>query len=317
MEFVDLKKSLKSAKPKACYYCYGDDEYVLSRAVSHINGLVSFMKELNVIDKEFPSADALIEELMQLPVMSEYRVVTARGKFDEAKLSGYLAKPNPSSVLVLVNYIPHDSWNKAAAPSIPQGAEGVNCNRLEVKYAEQFVRVILKDTGATISPQAVSALYNRCGGYMTRINQEAQKLGFLRAGEEITVADIESLVAADTEFVVYELGDCILRSDCKRALEIVDGMAKNNDLTAAFTLLYNRFKRIFTAAVDPDGLNALGVKPYMATKLTAESAKFSKPRLRALLDMLAKSDYAYKSGAMSQYDALTSFVAQAAYGGAN
>lgn len=148
---------------------------------------------------------------------------------------------------------------------------------------------------------------------MTRINSEAQKLAFLRAGGEITKSDVDAQVTADIEFVVFELGDCILKSDCKRALEIVDGMTKNNDLTAAFTLLYNRFKRIFTAAVDPDGLTALGVKPYMATKFKTEGARFNKARLKSFIDMLAKADYAYKSGAMSQYDALTSFVAQAAY----
>ncbi len=317
MEFVELKKSLKNEKPKACYYCYGDDEYVLSRAVALINGLVSFMREFNVVDKEFARTEDLTDELMQLPVMSEYRVVTARGKVDDGKLAEYLLKPNPSSVLVLVKYIPHDSWNKSTVPSVPQGAEGVNCNRLSVRYVEPFVKSVLKETGATITPEAVTALYERCGGYMTKINSEARKLSFLRANGEITESDVQSQVTADTEFVVFELGDCIIKSDGKRALEIVDGMAKNNDLTAAFTLLYNRFKRMFVASVDPEGLALLGVKPYMATRFKADGAKIGKGRLKRFLDMLAKADAAYKSGIMSQYDALTSFVAQAAYGGVN
>ena len=76
----------------------------------------------------------------------------------------------------------------------------------------------------------------------------------------------------------------------------------------------NRFKKIFAAAVDPDGLAGLGVKPYQANKLKGESGKFSKTRLKSMLDMLAKADYDYKTGAMSQYDALTAFVARAAGG---
>lgn len=149
---------------------------------------------------------------------------------------------------------------------------------------------------------------------MTRINSEAQKLAFMRAGAEITSDDVEELVNADTEFVVFELGDSILAGNGARALEIVNGMAKNNDLVAAFTLLYNRFKKIFAAAVDPDGLAGLGVKPYQANKLKGESGKFSKARLKSMLDLLAKADYDYKTGAMSQYDALTAFVARAAGG---
>ena len=188
------------------------------------------------------------------------------------------------------------------------------CNRLDIKYVIPFVRSAIKDSGAVISDAAVRKLYDRCGGYMTRINSEAQKLAFMRAGAEITSDDVEELVNADTEFVVFELGDSILAGNGARALEIVNGMAKNNDLVAAFTLLYNRFKKIFAAAVDPDGLAGLGVKPYQANKLKGESGKFSKARLKSMLDLLAKADYDYKTGAMSQYDALTAFVARAAGG---
>lgn len=316
MEFVELKKHLKAGKPFKAYYCYGDDEYVISRAVSLISGLVSVMPEFNCVDREFTKADELIEQLMQLPVMSEYRVVVARGKLDTATVEKYLASPNPSTVLVMTAYIPHDSWNKAASPDVPNGAEGVNCNRLSVRYVEPFVRSLNEKTGASMGEQAMAELYARCGGYMTRINSEAQKLSYLRAGGEISVADVRENVTADVEFVVFELGDRILAGDPKRALEIVDGMAKNNDLAAAFTLLYNRFKRIFAASVDPDGLSDLGVKPYMATRLKSEGAKFPKAKLKRFVDMLADADRAYKSGAMSQYDALSRFVAVAANGGA-
>ena len=251
---------------------------------------------------------------MQLPLMSSVRVVIARGKIDVAAVGEYLKKPNDTTVLVVVTYIKHDSWGHDASPVIPQGATPVVCNRLDIKYVIPFVRSAIKDSGAVISDAAVRKLYDRCGGYMTRINSEAQKLAFMRAGAEITSDDVEELVNADTEFVVFELGDSILAGNGARALEIVNGMAKNNDLVAAFTLLYNRFKKIFAAAVDPDGLAGLGVKPYQANKLKGESGKFSKARLKSMLDLLAKADYDYKTGAMSQYDALTAFVARAAGG---
>lgn len=61
-------------------------------------------------------------------------------------------------------------------------------------------------------------------------------------------------------------------------------------------------------------MTALGVKPFQAGKLKAESAKFSKTKLKNILDMLEKADYSYKTGVMTVYDALTCFVAQAAYG---
>ena len=76
--------------------------------------------------------------------------------------------------------------------------------------------------------------------------------------------------------------------------------------------MYNRFKRMFTAAVAPDGLAALGVKPGMAARLKRESDGFTKAQLKKILDMLASADYAYKTGAMSIDDALVMFVAQAA-----
>lgn len=315
MEFVELKKQLRSSPPFPCYYCYGDDDYVINRAVALICDLVTELKPLNLVDKEFSSAQNVVEELMQLPVMCERRVVVARGKFDAAPITEYLSKPNASSVLVMTDYIPHDSWGHAAAPKYPDGATAVNCDRLPLKYILPLVRKSLEGTSSRMSDVAVEKLYKRCGGYLTRIMSETEKLSALRANAEITESDVNEHVYADTEFAVFELSDCILKSDGARAVAIVNGMAKNNDLVAAYTLLYNRFKRIFAAAVDPDSLAALGVKPNMAGRLVQESKHFSKARLRTLLDTLEKSDYAYKTGAVSQYDALVGFVVQAAYGG--
>lgn len=311
MEFVELKKQLKTSPPHACYYCYGDDDYVISRAVSLICGLAEEPKAFNCADRIFDRTDDAVAELMQLPLTGKYRVVVARGKTDNEVIAKYLKNPNQSAVLVLPDYIPHDSWNHSAAVSCPEGATPLNCNRLPVKFVYPFVRAITDKTNAKIGDKEIELLYDRCGRYMTRISSEAQKLSFLRAGDTVTAADIAEQVCADTEFVVYDLCDSIIARDGARALAIVDGMAKNNDLTAAFTLLYNRFKRMFTAAVSPDGLAALGVKPGMATRLKRESDSFSKAQLKKILDMLAKADFAYKTGAMSVNDALTAFVAQA------
>lgn len=315
MEFAELKKSL-SAPPKPCYYCYGDDEFVLGRAVSLISDVAGGIKEFNVVDKEFSKISDLVEELMQLPVMGSYRVVVARGKTDISALSDYLNKPNPSSVLVLVSFIAHDSWSHASAPSIPIAVTPVVCNRMDIKYIYGFVRKIADEYGTTFPDKAIARLYDRCGGYMTRINSEAQKLSVYRAGKTVSESDVDAAVEPDVEYVVFEVGDCVITGNTARALAIVGEMAKSNDLTAAFTLLYNRFKRLFAAALDPNGLEALGLKPYAINKLKAESAKLSKRRLKEIVDMLADADMSYKSGVMSQYDALVSFIAQASYGGA-
>lgn len=311
MEFVELKKHLKTEKPKACYVCYGDDSYLIARSAALFGSLAAEPKEFNLVDMEFDNSQALTEELMQLPLTGERRVVILRGKIDNSAVEEYLKRPNPSTVLVLMYYIPHDSWNKSPVPSFPSGAEGVNCNRLSVEHAYAFVRKIADKTGATISDDVIALLFDRCGGYMTRVNTEAKKLSAMRANGVITRDDVVRQVAADAEFVVFELVDSILNGDGARALAIVGGMAKNNDLGAAFTLLYNRFKRIFAASVDPDGLSELGVKPFMATRLKNEGKKFSKANLRNILDMIENADHAYKTGAVSQYDALISFVAQA------
>ncbi len=314
MEFVALKKHIRTDRPRPCYALFGDDDFVISRAISIIGTLASEPKPFNIVDREFSTARELENELLQLPLMGDYRVITARGKVDNAVVEAYLEKPNPSTVLILPYYVPHDSWSHSPSIQYPKGAEPVDCNRLDVKYIYAFVRAVTDKTNSKISDEAIRLLSERCGGYMSRINSEAQKLSFLRADGEITTDDISKEVEADTEFVVFELSDSILARNPARALAIVDGMAKNNDLVAAFTMLYNRFKRIFAAAVNPDGLAALGVKPFQASKFKAESGKFSKSWLKEILDMLAKADYNYKTGAMSQYDALTTFVAYAAGG---
>lgn len=313
VEFIELKKQLKSQKPAPCYVCYGDDDFVVDRALSLLTGLAAEPKPFNCIDREFASSRDLTDELMQLPLIGDYRVVVARGKTDMSAVEEYLKRTNPTTVLVLPAYTPHDSWNRAAAPNIPNGAVGVDCNRLPLRHVVPFVNALCARTKAIADEKAVALLYSRCGGYMTRINSETQKLAMLRAGDKITEADVTEHVKADTEFVVFELCDSILAGDAARALAIVDGMAKNNDLVAAFTLIYNRFRKIFAASVDPDGIGGLGVRPTQVGKLKAEGTKYGKLRLKNVLDMLERADYGYKTGATTVYDALTCFVVQAAY----
>ncbi len=195
--------------------------------------------------------------------------------------------------------VPHDTWSRTSPVKLPAGAEGVNCNRLPIKLVVPFVRATGEKTGASFDDKAISALYSRCGGYMTRINSEAQKLAAMRSGGTVTEADVAAEVTADTEFVVFELGDSIIAGNSRRALEIVDGMAKNNDLTA----------------VSPEELPSLGIKPFMATKLIAESKRLPKRKLKNILDMLCDADLGYKTGATSQYDALSAFVVRASDGG--
>lgn len=313
VEFIELKKQLKSQKPAPCYVCYGDDDFVLDRAMSLLTGLAAEPKPFNCVDKEFATSRELTDELMQLPLLGDYRVVVARGKVDMSAVQEYLKKPNPAAVLVLPSYTPHDSWNKTSEPDIPSGAVGVDCNRLSLNSVIPFVTALCARTSARADERTIALLYNRCGGYMTRINSETQKLSMLRAGGVITEGDVTEHVKADTEFVVFELCDSILSGNPARALTIVDGMAKSNDLVAAFTLIYNRFRKIFAAAVDPDGISGLGVKPTQVGRLKSEGAGYGKKRLKQVLDMLESADYAYKTGATTVYDALTSFVAQAAY----
>ncbi|MBD5131555.1 MAG: DNA polymerase III subunit delta [Clostridiales bacterium] len=314
MEFVELKKHLKAQKPNACYACFGEDDFVIDRAVTLLCSLAGEPKPFNLVDKEFSSGRELTDELMQLPFMSDYRVVVARGKVDTAAVEEYLKRPNPTTVLVLTYYVVHDSWNRSPTLALPTGATPVDCNRLPLNQVTAFVKALAQRTQTTIDDRTIQLLCDRCGGYMTRINAETQKLTLLRAGGTITADDVAENVKPDTEFVVFELCDCLLAGKTARALEVVDGMNKNNDLVAAFTLIYNRFRKLFAAAVDPDGLAGLGVKPFQVQKLKAESSRFSKARLKSLLDMLAAADTAYKTGAMNIYDALTCFVAQASYG---
>ncbi|MCH5155836.1 MAG: DNA polymerase III subunit delta [Clostridiales bacterium] len=313
MEFIDLKKQLKSQKPAPCYVCYGDDDFVLDRAMSLLTGLAAEPKPFNCIDREFISSRELTDELMQLPLIGDYRVVVARGKVDMSAVEKYLESPNPSAVLVLPIYTPHDSWGKAATPTIPKGGVGINCNRMPYNQVAPFVIALCNRTGATAEEKAIRLLYNKCGGYMSRIDAETQKLAMLKAGGQITESDVNEHVKPDTEFVVFELCESILNGDTARALSIVDGMAKNNDLVAAFTLIYNRFRKIFAVSVDPDGIEGLGVKPTQVGRLKTEGARYGKLRLKKVLDMLESADYSYKTGASTVYDALTSFVAQAAY----
>lgn len=314
MKFIELKKSLAGGI-KPCYIITGDDAFVRKSAV----GIFRARLDKSLLDLNFvplgkdASAGDVVSALLTPPIMSDLRVVTLTDyAADLGDVAKYLASPAPGSTLLVVSASMTPNLKKIVALS-----EVVDCNRLDAGYLAQWAIRRAAAYGRTMTADAANALVTRLGRDMTRIVVELEKLVDY-CDEKIDVAAVDEQVVADPEFRIFELSSAIAEKNRAKALAYTDALvADGNQPTALIGMLYNHFRRMLFAALNPDSdtlAAQLKVKEYAITVALRQARGFRLVRLKELFDKLCFYDAAIKAGEMSDRNALYTFVCETVAG---
>ncbi|MBR2967761.1 MAG: DNA polymerase III subunit delta [Clostridia bacterium] len=305
MKFIELKKHL-SQKKEACYLLSGDDPFVISSAIKVFEGLCD-LPEMNVIRLVEPTAADIVNAAVVFPIMSPVRlVVVEKFEKDASDLKKYLNSPSPESVIVIVSPTPTKNLS-----GISDKLTVVDCSRQEMGVITAYIARECNAGGVSITEQAARLLIESCNRYMFRVSSELKKLIAYKSGGVIGAEDVAKLVNADTEYKVYELGDCIASGRGERAITILKDMIDGGSVSAVFGMIYSHFRKLLYVAVTPnddDIKKGLGISDYPLKKLKAQAKEFSPKRLKGMCDRLHKVDTDYKSGLISDKLAITTFA---------
>lgn len=305
MKFIELKKHL-SQKKEACYLLSGDDPFVISSAIKVFEGLCS-LPEMNVTRLVEPTAADVVNAAVVFPIMSPIRlVVVEKFEKDVSELKKYLSSPSPESVIVIVSPTPTKNLS-----GISDKLTVVDCSRQEISVITAYIARECNAGGVSITEQAARLLIESCNRYMYRISSELKKLVAYKSGGVVGTDDVAKLVNADTEYKVYELGDCIASGRGERAMIILNDMIGSGSVSAVFGMIYSHFRKLLYVAVTPsddDIKKNLGISDYPLKKLKAQAKEFSPKRLKSICDRLHKVDGDYKSGLIGDKLAITTFA---------
>lgn len=315
MKFQELKKSL-AQKIYNFYYIKGEDAFLRQKALEMIENASVQFKDLNILrfDDENTNLGNIVDACRALPMLDNRRVVVLKDiavkKQDDLKpLIEYVKKPNPTTVLVIV-----DSNNITAYKKIEEYAEIVDCSKLDSGMLSKLILNELSKYKCKINLDAINALIGYCDLDYTRINNETIKLAnLIGEGGTITLKDVENNVHREVEYDIFELSKAVAVRNGQKAIDIIKHLLERKEAPQMLLMMVqSSFRRMFYTTTSKETnaeiANKLGIKEY-SIKLSREQAqKFTPARLKKILDLGAELDYQIKAGQMSDENALLYYI---------
>ena len=250
-----------------------------------------------------PTGARIVALAQTLPMMAQRRLIYVRDlsamPADEAEpLLGYLARPNPSTVIVAVA-AKIDKRIKLYAQLSRKGYLHV----LEApRQLAPWVRAEAKQQGVQLEAAAVGRLVEAVGDDLSRLALTVEQLGLYAGARPVTVEDVEALVADTRERTVFELTDAIGAADRPRALAAVASLCDQRESAVGVVVMLARHVRQLslvytlreTNVPRPSWGQMLGVPPFVVDKLIAQARSYSPAALAAATQRLANADRALK-----------------------
>ena len=224
---------------------------------------------------------------------------------DANAIAGYLADPNPDTVLALTGDIKADSpLGKSVAKAGEVLVYDVSKRALPGWVKEQFARL-----GATADGEACRALVELVGDDLDELATEVDKLATWAAGEPIGAREVATLATGRADMAIFTLTDAWGRRDVRGVLAACETLLDRSDRSrrdelariagsmAAHVARVRACQSLAAEGVRPrDAAVTLKMHPFAAEKAFAQAANFGSDELGEAVVRLAELDHAVKGG---------------------
>jgi DNA polymerase-3 subunit delta len=279
-------------------------------------------------DPEGVSASEVLDELHTVPFLTEKRVVLIKGadKFvseNRELLEKYFDNPCPSGIFILtVNSWPERT--KLAKKLLTTGKLLHVTQPKRWQLPRRLVQYAHDAHAKSLSEAAAEFLIELAGDELVQLYGEVDKLALFAQGEKsITEQHIESLIGHNRIFSTFTVIDAVIAGDITQAIYRLRSMFAE-DKTAKYTVVGAfafHFRRMFNAKVLLE--NGVG-SAEIAKKLRiwsdkdndffAQLRKMSLKEIGDILQQLAATDYAIKTGRTKAEAAVEQLVLKLAGG---
>lgn len=327
-----VKNALKSnSRRELIYVIAGKGECLVNARCSELVGqlLEPEQRTLGLFDANPAevAVSAILDELRTLPFLTERRVVVVKRADDFVSdnrrlLEGYFDNPSPTGILILTV----NKWDSRTKLAKKLPRVGKLIIAAEPKPSELPRRLMQYCTDAhdkELTRDAAGLLIELTGEITALLYNELDKLALFAASDKaIQVGHVESLTGQNRLFNAFGVIDAMVDGNASEAV----GRLRNllaGDKSAGYTLVGAfafHFRRMFNAKV----LLERGVSvSHIAEKLRIWSNKkayfarlrgMSLSQIGSMLEGLAQTDYAIKTGQANAETAIEQLVLKAAAG---
>ena len=224
---MELERSLRQGL-EPLYLLVGPERYLRRAAAQSITEAAlsaTLIREFNEASFSLltDSVRSAIAAAEQLPMMSERRVVRVRDfarlrDADEDALIAYLSNPSPTTVMI---FSADDlDKRKKSTKALLDACTVVDFSPLKDSEAKAWAKSYLKNLKSAADDQVLSEIVNLVGTDIQTLANELDKLvsAALDTGH-ISRELVDELIGRTRELSNFELGDHLLSSNRKRALE--------------------------------------------------------------------------------------------------
>ena len=162
-----------------------------------------------------------------------------------------------------------------------------------------------------------------CGGLMTGLASEIDKIGAYAPGDHITKADMDAVVDPVLDARVFQMTDAISERNFSRASEILSDLYRmNTEPIVILAVLGRHLRQLWSARLVLErrmGQGELAAlwemkSPWQARKLMDAARRFDLPWCRRAVKRCAETDLSMKSSGLDNQALLTALLLQLANG---
>ncbi|MCI8329859.1 MAG: DNA polymerase III subunit delta [Oscillibacter sp.] len=290
-----LKTDLASGTPAAAYIFYGEESYLREYYLGQLRknlvpqGFETF--NLHTLEGKDLTVQALAEALEPMPMMAERTLTTVTdldlfklGEDQRERLIALLEDLPPYGCLVFVydtlEYKPNRTMKKLCK-ALEDHVEAVEFPAASSADLLPWIARRFKALGKEIDRQTAEYLVFTCGGLMTGLVPEIEKIAAYAKGTAVTRADVDAVADPVLSAEVFRLSDAVLQGDYDRAASILGDLLKmQTEPVMILAALGSQLRRIWTARLALDGghdrywlMELWGMKSDYPAKLLLSAAR--------------------------------------------
>lgn len=265
--FQKLKTDLKEGTLGCAYIFYGEESYLREYYLEEVRKLLipAGFEEFNYHKME--GKDIAVQDLAEMaeamPMMAERTLLVVTDldifKMNEdqrERLIAFLEDIPPYCCVIFaydtVEYKPNKTMKKLVK-ALNDHVEAVEFKAQDSSHLVAWIARRFKSQGKEIDRQTAEYLIFTCGGLMTGLIPEIQKIAAYAKGKAITQKDIDDVTDPVLSAEVFKLSDAVLQGNYDRAASILGDLLKmQTEPIMILSALGSQLRRIHTARIAID-----------------------------------------------------------------
>ncbi len=296
---------------------YGEDYYLISETIDSLTALLP--SGINDIDYlragDGDSLKDFLFDCFNLPFMSEKRLAIVKrssnlSSEDKRALDDYIKSPPDTTALIIAD-------TSGAFKDYIKKTAVIKCDRLSMSEACDRAMKIAIAKGTVMERSAGSLLAEYTDRYMSAINIETEKLAaYVGAGGTITVKDVKECVTPEADYQIYELINALTRGDADGAVIVSETLLRSGKPPIVLlSSLIGQFRKLLHISLlgnlktDKEYSEMFGSPLFTISRDRATASKYTQKTLKSALDRLYDYEFSFKSGRMTEDQAIKSAIA--------